>query len=159
MIRKSTDKYKSKTHKERFLSVFGSLSGSLSFLGGWQVCHNVCLGVIALLSLIGITVVGMPLLFLTQYTIYFWSIAVLILIPTLILYWKDKKCMSAKLLLFNLGIIIASVPFAEMQPYQIAFWAFGGILIAGSVWMFMEPRLRKNGDSKSPNSGVIPTAK
>src|SRR3990167_4147750 len=107
VMEKKSRKTDTEKKKGRVMSAFTGLSGTLSFLGGWQVCHNICLGVIALLSLIGITVVGMPLLFLTQYTIYFWSIAVLILIPTLILYWKDKKCMSAKLLLFNLGIIIA----------------------------------------------------
>ncbi|MBI4170972.1 MAG: hypothetical protein HY514_04705 [Candidatus Aenigmarchaeota archaeon] len=154
MKRKATNK--SKTHKERFLGFFSSLSGGLSFLGGWQVCHNLCLGIIALLSVVGITVAGMPLLFLTQYTIYFWSIAVLILVPALILYWKNRKCMSAKLLLFNVGIITASTPFMELQPYQIAFWAIGGILIAGSIWMFLKPRLQKNGNSKKFASSVIP---
>src|SRR3989344_1846903 len=101
MKRKLPVKNDRKTHKEKFLSLFSGLSGSLSFLGGWQVCHNLCLGIIALLSIVGITVVGMPLLFLTQYAIYFWSVAVLLLIPTLIMYWKNRKCMSVKLILFN----------------------------------------------------------
>ena len=131
----------SKTHKEKFLSFFSGLSGSLSFLGGWQVCHNLCLGIIALLSLIGITVVGMPLLFLTQYAIYFWSVAVLLLIPTIIIYWKNRKCMSNKLILLNIGIVIASVPFAWLQAYQIAFWLIGGSIIFWSAWMFLKPRI------------------
>ncbi len=100
MKRKRQAKNNSKTHKEKFLNLFSGLSGSLSFLGGWQVCHNLCLGIIALLSLIGITFVGMPLLFLNQYAVYFWSIALLLLIPTLIMYWKNRKCMSTKLILF-----------------------------------------------------------
>ena len=129
-----------KPHKEKFLSLFSGLSGGLSFLGGWQVCHNLCLGIIALLSMIGIAVVGMPLLFLTQYAVYFWSIAVLLLVPTLIMYWKNRKCMSNKLILFNVGIVIASMPFASLQAYQIAFWFIGGILIASSIWMFLKSR-------------------
>ncbi len=93
--------------------------------------------------MIGIAVVGMPLLFLTQYAVYFWSMAVLLLIPILILYWKNRKCMPAKLIMFNTGIIVASVPFAQLQAYQTVFWSIGGILIAGSVWMFLKPRFQR----------------
>lgn len=141
-MKKASNKNNGKTHRERFLSLFSGLSGGLSFLGGWQVCHNLCLGIIALLSIIGITVVGMPLLFLTEYAIYFWSFAVILLILILFMYWKNRKCMSVKPILFNIGIVIASVPFAQMQSYQIAFWTIGGILIASSVWMFLKPRFQ-----------------
>ena len=126
--------------KEKAATISSSLSGSLSFLGGWQVCHNLCLGIIALLSIIGITVVGMPLLFLNQYAIYFWSAAVLILIPTLILYWKNRKCISVKLILFNMGIVIASVPFVP-QAYQFLFWLIGGGLMLSGTWLFLKPKL------------------
>lgn len=143
-MKKASNKSSTKTRKERFLSLFSGLSGGLSFLGGWQVCHNLCLGIIALLSVIGITVVGMPLLFLTQYAVYFWSAAVIILIPTFILYWKNRKCMSVKLLLLNVGIIIASIPFASLRTYQVVFWLVGGIFITSSVWMFVMPRFQKN---------------
>ncbi len=126
----------SKRPKAKFFSLFSGVSGSLSFLGGWQVCHNLCLGIIALLSIIGITIVGMPLLFLQQYNIYFWSVAVLLLIPTLTMYWKNRKHMSSKLMLFNVGIVIAAVPFIELQDYMLFFWLFGGALILYSVAMF-----------------------
>jgi len=131
----------SRTHKEKFLSLFSGLSGSLSFLGGWQICHNLCLGIIALLSMIGIAVVGMPLLFLTQYAVYFWSIAVLLLMPTLVMYWRNRKCISSKLILFNIGIVIASVPFASLQAYQIAFWLLGGGMIFWSAWLFLKTKI------------------
>ncbi|MDI6720979.1 MAG: hypothetical protein QMD85_01220 [Candidatus Aenigmarchaeota archaeon] len=127
--------------KEKALSAFSGISGGLSFLGGWQVCHNLCLGIIALLSLIGITVAGMPLLFLTQYAIYFWSAAVLLLVPTLIMYWKNRKCMSGRLVMLNAGIVTASVPF--LQNYQILFWAVGGFLIVASVFLFLRNRLAR----------------
>lgn len=132
---------KSLKRKEKTLTIFSSLSGTLSFLGGWQICHNLCLALIALLSIIGITVIGMPLLFLTDYAVYFWSLAVLLLIPTLILYWKNRGCMSMKLILLNVGIVVASVPFAG--AYQVVFWLAGGIFIAGAAWMFLEPRFAR----------------
>ena len=126
--------------KEKSLTAVSSISGGMSFLGGWQICHNLCLVVIALLSAIGITVAGMPLLFLTQYAAYFWSVAALLLMPTLIMYWKNKACMSGKLVIFNLGIVTASVPFA--QSYQIIFWSIGGILIAYSIFLFLRIRFK-----------------
>ncbi len=154
---------KNKIYKERYLNTFSSLSGFMSFLGGWQVCHSLCLGIIALLSLIGITAVGMPLLFLTEYAVYFWIIAVLLLIPTLIIfeqthcvfkiksshklykedliYHKNRKCMSTKIILLNIGIVIASIPFASLKNYQIAFWLIGGIIIFWSFWLFLRPKI------------------
>ena len=127
--------------KTKIASMFSGLSGSLSFLGGWQICHNLCLGIVAALSLIGITIVGMPLLFLTKYAVYFWSVAVLLLIPTLIMYWKNRKCMPKNIILANIGIIIAAIPFASLQPYQVIFWSTGGILIGTAVFSYVKNRL------------------
>jgi len=124
------------------LTALTGISGSLSFLGGWQICHNLCLGIIALLSIIGISVVGMPLLFLTQYAIYFWLVAVLLLIPTLIMYYKNRGCISNKLIIFNIGIVIASVPFVSL-PYLFVFWLLGGFLIAISAFLFLQSRFQK----------------
>lgn len=132
---------KVKTKRERFLSFFSGISGSLSFLGGWQICHNLCLGIVAALSLIGITIVGMPLLFLTQYAVYFWLVAVLLLIPTLLIYWKNRKYMSKNLILVNIGIIVASMPFASLQPYQVLFWSAGGILIGIAIFSHFKNKL------------------
>ncbi len=106
--------------------------------------------------MIGIAVVGMPLLFLTQYAVYFWSIAVLLLMPTLVIYWKNRRCMSNKLILFNMGIVIVSVPFAQLQAYQIAFWVVGGILIAGSVWMFTRHRFQRNNKNLASGAILVP---
>lgn len=127
--------------KGKVLSAFSGISSSLSFLGGWQICHNLCLGIIASLSLIGITIVGMPLLFLTKYAIYFWSFSVLLLIPTLIMYWKNRKCMPRNLILANIGIVIAAVPFASLQTYQLIFWVIGGVLIGISIFSYIKTKL------------------
>src|SRR3989344_3585368 len=112
-----------------------SLSGALSFLGGYQVCHNVCLGIIALLSLIGITIVGMPLLFLTKVAIPFWTAAVALFAITLALYF-NKKCISKNLLMLNSGIIIAGIPFKAVQDYLAIFWIIGGTLVVLSILIF-----------------------
>jgi len=128
---------------EKTATLSSSLSGALSFLGGYQVCHNVCLGIIALLSLIGITIVGMPLLFLTKVAIPFWTAAVLLFAITLALYFK-KKCISKNLLMLNSGIIIAGIPFKAVQDYLAIFWIIGGTLVVLSILIFIKKRLSKN---------------
>ncbi len=133
-MKKRTKKAKS----ERKFVFASGVSGSLSFLGSWQVCHNLCLAVVAVLSLIGISVVGMPLLFLTQYAIYFWSGAVIFLVPTLYMHFKHPKCMSKNLIILNSGIVVFSVPF--IQELNPVFWTAGGAIILFTVYNFLKDR-------------------
>jgi hypothetical protein len=128
--------------KNRMLGASGSITGSLSFLGGYQVCHNVCLGIIAMLSLIGITVVGMPLLFLQTVAIPFWIAAVLLFAVTLMLYFK-MKCISKNLLMLNSGIIIAGIPFKAVQSYLVIFWIIGGTLVVLSLLLYIKRKIAK----------------
>ena len=120
----------------------GSLSGITSFFGSYQVCHNLCISTIALLSLVGITVVGMPLLFLTKVATPFWIAAVLILITTLLVYAK-KKGVSGKLLVFNSGLIVAGVPFRQLQQFSLLFWSVGGALVALSLLLFLKGKISR----------------
>ena len=129
---------------EKVLNFTSSLSGTMGFLGGWQVCHNLCLWVITALSLIGITIVGMPLLFLTKVAIPFWIAAVILFLISLIFYFK-MKCISKNLLLFNGGIIVAGVPFRSLNDYSIIFWIIGGILIALSLISYLKEKFRFKG--------------
>src|SRR3989338_976335 len=106
-----------KNAKEKLVGATGSLSGAASILGSWQVCHNVCLGIIALLGLIGITVVGMPLLFFTKIAIPAWLIAVALLAVVVWLYF-NKHCLSKNLIMLNSGLIIAGIPFQQLQKFS-----------------------------------------
>lgn len=128
--------------KEKLSSWGSILSSSLSFLGGYQVCHNVCLGIIAVLSIIGITVTGMPLLFLQSVAIPFWIAAVVLLAITLLLYLK-KKCISKNLIIFNAGIIIAGIPFSSAQKYNLFLWIVGGSLVLVSIVLFLKKKFTK----------------
>ena len=128
--------------KEKIISATGSVSGAASVLGSWQVCHNVCLGIIALLSLVGITIVGMPLLFLTKVAVPFWIAAFTLLLVTIALYAK-KKCISGKLILFNSGLIIAGVPFKPLQSFLALFWVVGGILVFTAIFLFIKDKTKR----------------
>lgn len=125
--------------KQKLLASTGTLSGAASIMGSWQVCHNICLGIIALLSIIGITVTGMPLLFMTKVAIPMWSVAVVLLAASIILY-KMKKCISRNLIIFNSGLIMAGIPFQGVQSYSLYFWAVGGAISLAAVILFLKDR-------------------
>ena len=128
--------------REKLVLRLGSLSGITSFFGSYQVCHNLCMSTIALLSLVGITVVGMPLLFLTKVAVPFWTAAVLILIITLLVYAK-KRGVSGKLLIFNSGLIVAGVPFRQLQQFSLLLWSVGGALAALSLLLFLKDKISR----------------
>ena len=131
-----------KNLKEKLIGATGSVSGAASILGSWQICHNVCLGLIAALSLIGITIAGMPLLFLTKIAVPVWSIAVILLIITIAIYLK-KPCISRNLIIINLGLIIAGVPFQSLQKFSVFFWTIGGIVALIGISFFIKDKIEK----------------
>ena len=101
--------------KEKILGISGGITGTLSFLGGYQVCHNACLALISLLTIFGFAVAGMPLLFLTKLAIPFWSVALALLATTIILKYGKSMQFSGKIILLNSGLIIAGIPFEQVQ--------------------------------------------
>ena len=128
-----------KNMKERILGGTGAISGALSFLGGYQVCHNACLALVAFLTFLGFAVAGMPLLFLTKVAIPFWVAAVLLLLIMLALNYKKIIHLPNKMLLFNSGLIVAGIPFQQVQSFSYIFWIIGGILVVFSiVWYFYD---------------------
>lgn len=133
--------------KEKTVGVSSSISGATSVLGSYQICHNICLGLIALLSIIGITLVGMPLLFLTKVAVPFWIIAAVLLIITLFFYFK-RKCISKKLILFNSGLIIAGVPFKQVRNFNKYFMILGGLFVIYSLILYLKDKFKKHKNHK-----------
>ena len=129
--------------KEKLLGISGGVSGSLSFLGGYQVCHNACLALVAFLTFLGFTVAGMPLLFLTKVAVPFWIAAVSLLIIMLALNYKKIIHLSNKMLLFNSGLIIAGIPFQQFQSFNYIFWVIGGILVVSSTGWYVYDKFKK----------------
>ncbi|PIN87535.1 hypothetical protein COV12_03370 [Candidatus Woesearchaeota archaeon CG10_big_fil_rev_8_21_14_0_10_32_24] len=130
--------------KEKIASTTGSISGVASIFGSWQVCHNICLGLIGLLSVLGITVVGMPLAFFTTIVIPVWIIAVLLFSITLFFYFK-KRCISKSLILINFGLITAGTPFQVVRSFNIIFWTVGGaIALTGLIILIKEKSITWN---------------
>jgi len=129
--------------KEKILGASGSLSGSLSFLGSYQVCHNACLALVAFLTFLGFTVAGMPLLFLTKVAIPFWTAAILLLTITIFLKYKKIINIPNKIILLNSGLIIAGVPFSQIQQFNYIFWIIGGVLAASGIGWYFYDKIKK----------------
>ena len=126
------------------LGISGSLTGTLSFLGGYQVCHNACLALISLLTILGFTVAGMPLLFLTKVAVPFWSAALALLATTIILKYGKNMQFSGKIILLNSGLIIAGIPFEQVQQFNYIFWIVGGILVAFTIVWYIYDKIVKD---------------
>ncbi len=126
--------------QEKIVGVTNSVTGFTSVLGSWQICHNLCLGIITLLGIVGITLAGMPLLFLTKIAVPLWGIALGLYFVTIFLYFS-KRCLSKEMILLNLGLIIAGIPFKEVDGARGFFWATGGILVGLSVALFIKRKL------------------
>ncbi len=131
--------------KEKLLGASGSLTGSLSVLGSYQVCHNICIGLISLLTLMGFTVAGMPLLFLTKVAVPFWTLALALLVTTIILKFGKKMKFSGKIILLNSGLIILGTPFQQVEQFNYVFWIIGGALIVFSVGWYLYDKFKKEG--------------
>lgn len=125
--------------KEKLVGSVGAASGITSALGGYQVCHQLCMTVIALLGVLGITVAGMPLMFLTKVAIPFW-IAAVAMLGVLGYFHIKMKCVSGKLLVFNSGLIIAGVPFAPLNQYPAVLWSIGGTLVIVAIGLHLRDR-------------------
>ena len=134
--------------KEKILGASGSLTGTLSFLGGYQVCHNACIALVTFLSVLGFSVAGMPLLFLTKVAIPFWIAAVSLLLLIIILKYKKGMHLSNKVILLNSGLIIAGIPFEQVQQFNYIFWISGGILVSSSIGWYFYDKFRKNNINK-----------
>src|SRR3989338_4543390 len=124
--------------KSGIVGVSGSISGAASVLGSWQVCHSICTSIIIILSMVGITLSTMPLLFLTKIAGVMWSIAVVLFAITLYFY-LTKKCISSALLMLNAGLLVMGVPFQALQPFILLFYVLGGTLAISGLVLLMQP--------------------
>ena len=101
------------------------------------------MALISVLTILGFTVAGMPLLFLTKVAIPFWALALALLIMTIILKYGKNFVFSEKIILLNLGLIIAGTPFQEVEKFNYIFWIVGGSLVLLSFGWYIYDKINK----------------
>lgn len=115
--------------------VFGSISGTGSVISAHNVCHALCLAVVAILSVFGIIVSSDILMFLENYNLLFWGMGMFFLALGLLLYSRYPGCMSKKLILANSGLLLIGIPFPALQQFNLLFWVLGSFVISiSAIW-------------------------
>ena len=136
-VKESIKDYK----REKYLNYFSSFSGFSGIFSSYQACHSICLGVIALLSIIGITLTGLPFLFLQKLALPLWAIALALFAVSIFIYIKHKHHKIRNLLIFNSGAIIVGIPFENLAFLRTYFLIIGFSIIIFSLYLIIKKRL------------------
>src|SRR3989338_11189084 len=100
--------------KSRMFVLGGTASGVVGGIGSLHnVCHSLCVTVVSILAIFGITTQILPLMFLQTYQRYFWGVALIFTGVSLYLYRQQEQKVSRdrNLLLINTGLLIFGLPF------------------------------------------------
>jgi hypothetical protein len=124
--------------KERLVGAGGVLSGSSSIISAHNVCHSVCLAVVAALSIVGITVSSDILMFLQDYNFAFWTVGIIFLIAALWLYSKRPHCMPKNLIIANAGLLVIGIPFDFLHNHGWVLWLIGGSVVLFAVYSYVK---------------------
>ncbi len=117
--------------KSRLLGGGGTASGVLGGIGSiHNVCHSLCVTVVSILAIFGITTSILPLMFLQTYQMYFWIGALVFTALSFYFYLKQKRLVTRdrNLLLINGGLLLFGLPFLQLADYMDFFRFIGGSL-------------------------------
>lgn len=114
-------------------------AGGMGIISAHNVCHAICESLVGIAAVFGITGIGMPLAFLTDYNIYFWAMAFAFLLIGFALL-ISKKCISKNMMMFNGGIVLIGAPFSVLSPVLPAFWLAGSGLVFLSIYNYAKGR-------------------
>lgn len=124
--------------KAKITGVFGTVSGTGSIISAHNVCHALCLAVVAFLSVFGVIVSSDILMFLENYNLFFWSMGIFFLALGLMLLLKYPNCMSRKMILANSGLLIIGVPY--LPSLNLLFWIVGSIIVSASIGWYIKDK-------------------
>lgn len=130
-------------NKAKVSSIAGTASGIGSVISVHNVCHSLCLGVAALLSIFGITISSNSLMFLQNYNMLFWGMGMLFLALNLFLLAKYPNCMPKHMIVINIGLLVIGFPFFQYAKFNFIFWIIGGLIAATGVGMWINKRWKR----------------
>lgn len=126
--------------KSRFLPAGSTVSGAMGALGSvHNVCHSVCVAIVSLLSLVGISLSILPLMFLQTYQAYFWFAAFVFTLLALRFYvlQPQRPAHNRNWLLLNSGFLLFGLPFRQLADYMDFFRFVGISLVLIGLLLFM----------------------
>lgn len=126
--------------KNRLLGSGGTASGVLGGIGSiHNVCHSLCVTVVSILAIFGITTQILPLMFLQTYQMYFWWAALVFTIASAYFYLKIRYPMTRdrNLLIINTGLLIFGLPFAQLADFTDFLRFIGGSVAVIGLFLFI----------------------
>ena len=94
-----------------------------------------------MLSLVGISLTGMPLLFLQKLALPLWTVGLALFGIALLLYIRHKDCMPKNLLIFNSGALITGIPFDSLASFRKYFLVIGFGIITVSIYLIIKKKI------------------
>lgn len=114
--------------KNRLFGSGGTASGILGGLGSLHnICHSICLTIVAVLAVFGISTSILPLMFLQTYQMYFWWAALVFTGVSYYFYMKQRRhrALDRNLLIINIGLLTFGLPFKQISDYRDFFRFIG----------------------------------
>src|SRR3989344_357201 len=135
MIMKKRTKHVKVQPENKLVGIAGNVGAAGSVVSAHNVCHVLCLGAVALLSVFGVIIASDALMWLEAFAWPFWIMGVAFLALSLALYAKYGPCISRKAILANAGLIVIGAPFAQSMQWLV--WAPGVALTGFALlWFF-----------------------
>ena len=146
----SAVRIKAQVLKSRLFGGGGTASGVLGGIGSiHNVCHSLCVTVVSILAIFGITTSILPLMFLQTYQMYFWVGALVFTVASFYFYLQQKRRVARdrNLLFINFGLLIfglpavalaeAGLPLAFLADYMDFFRFVGVTLTVGGLFLLL----------------------
>lgn len=132
--------------KTRWLEGGGTTSGIFGAIGSvHNVCHSLCVIVVSILAIFGITASILPLMFLQTYQMYFWVTALVFTTASFYFYLQQRHraARDKNLLFINSGLLIFGLPFSQLADY-IDFFRFtgGALAFTGLLLLFFGKKFK-----------------
>ncbi|GEM_PF-2667546 len=127
--------------KNRLFGGGGTASGVLGGIGSiHNVCHSLCVSVVSILAIFGITTQILPLMFLMTYQLYFWLAALVFTALSFYFFLKQKPPVTRdrNLLFINGGLLLFGLPFTQVAEYMDLFRFMGGSLALLGVFLLFK---------------------
>ena len=128
------------TLKTRLLGSGGTTSGVLGGIGSiHNVCHSLCMALVSILAVFGISMNILPLMFLQTYQMYFWLGALVFTLASLHFYLQQRLHVARdrNLLFINVGLLLFGLPFHQLADYMDFFRFAGGSLAIIGLFLIL----------------------
>ncbi len=123
----------------------GTASGIIGSVGSLSnVCHSLCMSIVSLFAVLGITLNILPLMFIQTYRLYFWLVAFVFTALAVYFFIKQKKYFARdrNFIILNTGLLIFALPFYFLADYMDFFRFVGGVIaIIGLLSFFFRKKV------------------